>query len=91
MASATTTTAATSPGLLQQTNRRHLASQQQQHQQRRPKQHHPDSDTFFPGQSAPALKLSLNSLVWAKLNNFPWWPCKIVNDASGQFSKLVGK
>lgn len=35
--------------------------------------------------------LTLNTLVWAKLNNFPWWPCKIVCDSNSEFSKIIGK
>jgi len=33
---------------------------------------------------------TLNHLVWAKLNNFPWWPCKIVCDPNNEFSKIIG-
>lgn len=34
----------------------------------------------------------LNDLVWAKLKNFPWWPCQIVRDLVGdnEFHKLIG-
>ena len=37
------------------------------------------------------LKYHLHDLVWAKLNNFPWWPCKIINDVNNQFTKNIGK
>ena len=37
------------------------------------------------------LKYQLHDLVWAKLNNFPWWPCKIINDVNNQFTKNIGK
>ena len=36
-------------------------------------------------------KFNLNNLVWAKLNTYPWWPCKIVNDSNNECSKIVGK
>lgn len=37
------------------------------------------------------VKFNLNNLVWAKLYNFPWWPCKIVSDSNNEFSKVIGK
>jgi hypothetical protein len=39
------------------------------------------------------LNYNLGDLVWAKLMNHPWWPCKIVKDtgdANQRFFKLDG-
>ena len=39
------------------------------------------------------LKYNLGDLVWAKLMNHPWWPCKIVKnkqDFNQRFFKLDG-
>lgn len=34
----------------------------------------------------------LNDLVWAKLKNFPWWPCQIVRDLvdNNEYFKIIG-
>ena len=37
------------------------------------------------------IKFTLNNLIWAKLDNFPWWPCKIVQDSNNEFTKIIGK
>lgn len=36
------------------------------------------------------LIFQLDDLVWAKLNNHPWWPCKIVKDNLNSFFKING-
>ena len=33
---------------------------------------------------------NLNDLVWAKLNNHPWWPCRIVSDNYNIFHRRIG-
>lgn len=37
------------------------------------------------------VKFTLNNLIWAKLEHFPWWPCKIVQDPNNEFTKIIGK
>lgn len=41
------------------------------------------------GNIGDEMKFNLNHLVWAKLNNFPWWPCKIVNDSNNEYTKII--
>jgi hypothetical protein len=35
-------------------------------------------------------QFKINDLVWAKLDNFPWWPCQIITDSNNQFFKIIG-
>ena len=37
------------------------------------------------------LKYTLGDLVWAKINNNPWWPCKVVYDSDFHYFKVNGK
>lgn len=36
------------------------------------------------------LKYTLGDLVWAKINNNPWWPCKVVYDSDFHYFKVNG-
>ena len=93
MASATTNTP---PNRRQQFN-----PSSQPRRSKQPQNHHftfpsntttqTDSNSAFFFNQSLVIKFGLNSLVWAKLNNYPWWPCKVVNDTNNEFSKVVGK
>ena len=43
--------------------------------------------------SLPHFKFNVDHLVWAKLDNHPWWPCKIVKefpeDSNSSYVKLI--
>ena len=41
------------------------------------------------------IKFHVGNLVWAKLDNHPWWPCKITRefplDSNSSYVKLISK
>ena len=41
------------------------------------------------------IKFNVGHLVWAKLENHPWWPCKITRenllDSNSSYVKLISK
>lgn len=49
-----------------------------------------DHRTQMINSGGEVFRFKIGDLVWAKVNNHPWWPCRISNDLNESFFRYEG-